>query len=205
MHVYVQHGWGYAGLDWSSRIASLSGVDHVSAPCRGYFGPIVEVYDMGAPQVLIAHSMGLHWVPDQIWSSVSKALILAPFYQFLGCPPQRERSVWLRAMQTRLVRDPAAVIRAFRARCSDKIAQDRPCNAVRLQHDLELLSRSSFDFSKLLGLEHVLLWHGMDDSVVPCSWTSAWPEVQRMVQEGEGHTPSLQALEAAWRALHAAH
>ena len=86
-------------------------------PDRGYFGPAVEV--AARPRIVLAHSLGLHLLPPQLWASAELVVVISGFRSFHStCARQARRSRrTVEQMLARLEREPAALLADFYARC----------------------------------------------------------------------------------------
>lgn len=121
--VIFHHGWGFDSTMWDGWVDAFAkdGAVCLSAE-RGYFGLPKEnpqFSDDADFKIVVAHSLGLHFISESELEQCDALLILAGFLNFHPTEQlARKRSQRvIRAMKEKLTKDPAALINDFWANC----------------------------------------------------------------------------------------
>ena len=167
--VVAQHGWGFGAWCWDRWRDVLPAGFALHCPDRGYFGPAVAV--AARPRIVLAHSLGLHLLPPQLYAAAELIAVISGFRSFHSpCARQARRSRrTVEQMLTRLEREPAALLADFYARCGAPPDSCGPgaIDADGLRCDLQLLQESVLELSAIPTAAQVLILHGSRDRVVP--------------------------------------
>lgn len=191
--IIFYHGWGFDSQAWNAWIAELGNGPDIkcSTPDRGYFGnpQVTKAFAPDAERkVVVAHSLGLHFVPDEVLRECDMLVLVGAFLGFH--PPDeigRKRSQRiLKLMKAKLQHDSLRLVQDFWTDCynlDDKRVQLLPpghVDADRLEQDLDFLDSNEIHIGALEGIPTVLVVNaGMDRIVHP----SRLHELQSFVDE----------------------
>lgn len=195
MHVewLFYHGWGYSAKDWEGWTKRIPAYCAVQCEDRGYFGKPrrIVVEPKKGIRVVVAHSLGLHFVPNDLWDTVD---ILATCGSFLCFPSFDYETKWrriLEKMRKRLPEDARAVLRDFRRRSARPSSFDQEWNNneytnwEQLQWDLNLLENAKLPDSILSSVNRVHIVHGTKDAIVSVRHSE---DIQRHTPHSVLHT-----------------
>ncbi len=144
---------------------------------RGYFqGP--KTSGARTHQIVVAHSLGVHFINAQQISSADLLVIIAGFEQFhLSEKASSCRTV--RRMLARISDDPDGTLNDFYAACFGDAATDGPsydlpqmrdqakANLGLLREDLQFLDTHHLDLDVFAAAPQILILHGQNDRIVP--------------------------------------
>ena len=169
IEVVAQHGWGFGAWCWDDWRAVMPAGFVLHCLDRGYFGPATTNVPP-RPQILIAHSLGLHLLAPDLAAGAIAIVILGGFRHFHPDDDRlarRSRHV-VENMALRLEREPWALLADFYARCgmTENRMQD-VINIDRLHEDLILLQEHELDMNFLQTGISVRIIHGVGDRIVP--------------------------------------
>ncbi len=210
VEVVLQHGWAWEAECWSPWRGIVPRTTRLSALDRGYFQRPVQ--GGGArPQILVAHSLGLHLLPRHLWSTTELLVVLGGFQAFhaeAGPSASRSRQL-VRRMLQRLTREPEALLEDFYARCFSPSPQRLEVPGVPdtglLRKDLEMLHTEKLDLRRMDSIPRILLLHGGSDLVVPPQRSEELHRRLRrsslVVLEDAGHALPLTHARECWRAI----
>ncbi|MFN9644895.1 MAG: alpha/beta hydrolase [Cyanobacteriota bacterium] len=206
--VIAMHGWAGDSRHWQPLAAAFEeqGWRWQSGE-RGYGAPPPRIprWHGEGRKVVIAHSLGPHLLPAEVWAAADAVVLLASFGRFLppGATGRRLRTA-LEGMTAALgERDAArAMLRRF---LSEAVAPDpieamapgpeagplEPPQRERLRADLELLERTEgLPEAFPPGLPVLIVEAGEDRIVAPearALLRKALPEATRLLLPGAGH------------------
>ncbi len=213
--VVAQHGWGFGAWFWDRWRDVLPAGFALHCPDRGYFGPAVAV--AARPRIVVAHSLGLHLLPPQLWATAALIVVISGFRSFHSpCDHQARRSRrTVEQMLARLEREPAALLADFYTRCGTPPDSRWPesIDADGLCRDLQLLQESVLELSAIPAAAQVLILHGSRDRVVPVERAEELrellPNSALAIVAEAGHALPLtharacwERVEWAWRGMH---
>lgn len=222
--VIAMHGWAGDSRQWQPLAAAFAerGWDWRSGE-RGYGAPPPRAprWEGEGRKVVIAHSLGPHLLPAEVWAAADAVVLLASFGRFVppGAAGRRLRAA-LEGMAAALEeRDAArAMLRRF---LREAVAPDpiealvtgpeegplEPPQLERLRADLELLERTEGLPEGFPGGVPVLIVEAGEDRIVApearALLREALPEATHLLLPGAGHAlltaPLLEPL-LAWLA-----
>ena len=180
----LQHGWGFDETIWTAWLQQLNEIPDfdgvVQIADRGYFGnrqDLVGFCPGRSLKVVVAHSLGLHFLPEKVLTKTDLLVIISGFSAFhMGAPLSLRRSRKVVAhMKDKLVSRPAEVLSDFFASCYKPLS-DSNClltgadpstiDKERLLGDLEVLDSSVLDLTTIKSIPSVLILSGSQDAVV---------------------------------------
>lgn len=197
LRVFAQHGWGFdsrAWQHWLQDFAVRNGYV-IEAQCadRGYYQatspepkqPLAwrsnwrdSINEKQSLQVVIAHSLGLHLLPENLIAECDLLMVISGFSYFNELDAKRGQKLVSR-MLTKLQHDPTSVVRDFLQNCYDPMppgmvmstgigaaVRTGQINVDALQKDLQLLAENVLPLELLASARRVLLLHGTADSIV---------------------------------------
>ncbi|MFU8861532.1 MAG: alpha/beta fold hydrolase [Cyclonatronaceae bacterium] len=170
--IHFYHGWGFNADFWKDwvRMASFSRY-HIYD--RGYTGNphgSQDFNDDSELRIVVSHSFGLHFIPEDAIRQASLVVIIGGFEQF---HPENDRisKKKLARMINRFSEMPLTVMTDFYTNCMypEKRIMDSPdkLKLDLLGDDLRFLNQSRLSTLDALRERRVLLFHGMDDIIVP--------------------------------------
>lgn len=208
----LQHGWAWDASCFSGWRAVVPDLFCLSAVDRGYFGP--PSTPPVQPQIVVAHSLGLHLLAPQWLGSAQLLVVLGGFQAFH--PEERiasRRSRWaVQQMRQRLQREPALLLRDFYAQCfypeESRLAVPAAMDLELLGRDLERLDTQVLDLGALQGVPRILLLHGRQDGIVPpergAHLHAQLPDSSLCLLEHAGHALPLTRARACWELIYQA-
>ena len=211
LEVVLQHGWAWGAGCWSSWRRIVPQAARLAPLDRGYFKRPGRGGGAARPQILVAHSLGLHLLPPHLFSTTELLVVLGGFQAFHAEeePAARRSRQMVRRMLRRLDHEPEALLEDFYTRCFSpsprRLEVPGDLDTGLLRKDLEMLHRDKLDLQPMDSIPRILLMHGGCDRVVPLQ---RGEELHRRLQrsslivvEDAGHAlPLTHALEC-WRAI----
>jgi len=168
------HGWGFSAdiwSDWDSVVPDLVTIRHAN---RGYFGERkVPVFKKSSEQkVLMTHSFGLHWCPDELLFLADHLVIFSGFLSFH--PKQakhaRRSKLMLQQMMSRFVDKPKEVLDKFYEEAFKpspaSVTSPSEINHDILLDDLARLGSVQMRPELLHNIPAITIIHGEEDCVV---------------------------------------
>ncbi|MSR83043.1 MAG: alpha/beta hydrolase [Candidatus Latescibacteria bacterium] len=205
IEILLQHGWGWDAGCWAGWRDVVPSEVRLLEADRGYFG--APSSPVGQPQVLVAHSFGLHLLEPRWLATAELVVVFGGFQAFHpeGEAGRRSRRLVGR-MHQRLDRESDALLADFRARCfSPETGQYSPPGEVEQQvlaMDLECLDTQALDLRPLIAVPRVLLLHGDQDQIVPVAQArqlhQCLPNSRLEIIPGAGHALPLTRAPACW-------
>ena len=166
------HGWAYQADSWQSWRARLSGgANALEFYDRGYFGNPKEIspfLEGDHHKVVIAHSLGLHFISAEILKDAQWIAMIGSFkhfHEFGG--DSRTSLATTRAMRNRLAKNPVKQLSDFYKQSGDDLIhsfEPQP-NIELLAEDLHLLDRSHYNVESHPTNASTLLLHGQADLI----------------------------------------
>ena len=210
VEVVLQHGWAWQAECWSPWREIVPQTARLSPLDRGYFQrPVLG--GCARPQILVAHSLGLHLLPHHLLSTTELLVVLGGFQAFhaeAGPSASRSRQL-VRGMLQRLTHEPEALLEDFYTRCFSPFPRRLEVPGVLdtglLRKDLEMLHADKLDLQRVDSIPRVLLLHGGSDLVVPLQRGEELHRRLRrsslIVLEDAGHALPLTHARECWRAI----
>nr|MBF0221460.1 alpha/beta hydrolase [Desulfobulbaceae bacterium] len=165
-----QHGWGFNRDCFKGWLSQLQGSD-LTFLDRGYWGnenAFPQILHSGY-NVLVCHSLGLHFFTKDQLNSVDMIVVLGGFVCFHGHNPANQISrKHINRMQVRLQREPDQLLKDFYRDCSwyGEVPDIALLNLDLLAADLDLLDTVCLQYEPLRDVK-VLILHGSNDRIVP--------------------------------------
>lgn len=194
----LQHGWGCDSSFWSRWNAFAPKETKLQVLDRGYFGhPISLMHTTHKPVVVIAHSFGLHLLPESVFQIAEALIIFSGFSAF--------HSTAVDLMLKRMEVNPLDVLARFQRKCflpSKSILQTIPSkiNQTLLLDDLRCLKQSQFDIKNITNIPKSVIIHGDDDRIVHLERAQELhrqlPNSKLLIVEKAGH--ALPITHAEW-------
>jgi len=203
---FWMHGWGLG--DFFFAPLQKSSQEEVTLGNQGYFDSKSMPAD--PPKRLLAHSLGLHLVPQPWFAQVEELILLGSFLSFHSpSVPRSERAV--KRMISKFEKEPQQVLEEFYCNCF--YPQETPIRpqvnfkAGLILEDLHLLDQQRLDPALLQSIPRILILQGEEDVIVPTERAkdlqSHLPQAQMKILQGAGHGfPYSHAVET-WEAIQA--
>lgn len=195
IEIIMQHGWGFDRTFFAGWAGALEQMPwprgyrlKITLPDRGYFGPTVplkpeisqrDIADSSPSDdilIVVAHSLGLHFIPSAILAKATFLVSVCSFLNFHKDAPSGERRSRLVVgrMLTRLKKDPLSVLQDFHrltapsldhAFTNTDVSLD---SLARLAEDLHLLDQlDATECTELLGMRsRAIVVHGLEDKLI---------------------------------------
>ncbi|MEX0773328.1 MAG: alpha/beta hydrolase [Balneolales bacterium] len=169
--ILLQHGWGYDSGMWDDWI-KLNPDIHFTTSDRGYFGKPVRIAEQQA-EAAVAHSLGLHLLPEEIFPKLKLLVIVSGFQEFHpNTPIERTFSQRIvRHMLKNVKSDAGPVLKQFHHNSYLPAKMDaeswQEADIDLLHKDLELLDHHKMDIEMLRLAGKIVILHGMKDGIVP--------------------------------------
>jgi len=161
--IIFQHGWGFESSVWNSWIALTD--DLCGVGDRGYFGnprPIEGFLSNQRKKIIVTHSLGIHFISQNVFDNVDCVAILGGFIDF-----DHADNV-LETMKRSIKTSPEEVIDEFYKRCGARgYVSEGTIDAKRLHRDLDFLKSHRLNLEPLKNVENVIIFHGICDCIVP--------------------------------------
>ncbi|HEY9731682.1 MAG TPA: alpha/beta hydrolase [Drouetiella sp.] len=180
LEVLLQHGWALDSSmwrNWTNLSKQLSPAIQIRTADRGYFSSALinqSFFKDGNRKIVVAHSLGLHLIPESQLANSDLLVIIGSFVHFHDGTDRESRvsRLAVRRMLQKLEREPHQVVADFYENCgfpeNYAAAQiSRLQNLLLLKGDLELLDQSKLDPNCLLKPREVLILHGAQDAIAP--------------------------------------
>ena len=217
--ILLQHGWGYDASFWGNLTQEPLKNHNFLSLDQGYFKKSPNTNTQEHTQMIewdtvITHSLGLHLLPKQVFSNTKKLIILGGFVHFHPFKDfetfetaQSPQSLKLskKAIDQMLLflekKDPSVLMNFYKKasrpyKSTPKLKEF--INWKQLIKDLTLLNNSFFDLSLIKGIPEVYSIHGKKDAIIKnkIQINSNFPNIKEIIIEEEGHTFSLDNLNA---------
>jgi hypothetical protein len=174
IELVLVHGWGFDLNCWEPW-HSLAGNQLTQLFYdRGYFGApnrLDVLMPTDRTRVVVAHSLGAHFLTSEILDDAQLLVIIAGFGQYHdGFSDQRRSRATTEAMRRKVSRSPLTVVSDFHNRCGYTtvfIADTSTFHTDLLATDLDLLDEHRLDLKALSKIPKTLLLHGGVDEINP--------------------------------------
>lgn len=222
IEILLQHGWAFDKDCWRGWMPHLRENQDceisIQTPDRGYFGEKSEAtpfQEADSVKIVIAHSLGLHLVPEEILRSADLAVVASSFRSFhsgMALEEKRSRKK-VSLIQKKLADSPMDLLNEFYSDCYHPLLTNhmllmrnfQDMNTELLERDLDFLDNTEFDMQILHKVPKVLFVHGSDDIIVPASRSTEMnellPKSDLILFEGAGHTLPLTHVAPVWISL----
>jgi len=170
--IIFYHGWSFHGASWNTwHQMSATKFD------RGYFFQDSQPVSSNMfptdrfPKVIVTHSLGLHFVPEEQITRCQKLIIIGGFRSFHEFSDHNRRSKLInKAMQRKMKTAPQEVLHSFYQGCNlqeDLYPDTSKLNVELLMNDLDFLDSAQLDLNLLKEIPSIELLHGATDDIVP--------------------------------------
>lgn len=177
LEVITYHGWAFDSGCWKEWVRQLPDATLWHHYDRGYFGePSIPAFTAeGGTRIVMTHSFGFHFCPDEIFRQADFILVFAGFLAFHPRAAQfRRRS---RQVVAEMIRQfdsqPQKVLNVFyRNVFHPKKAYELPggeFDKALLLQDLCGLDRNERSLPPYKEEARIFIFHGSDDAIVPKS------------------------------------
>lgn len=174
--VIAYHGWGFDASCWEGWSRLFGEKVMFQRFERGYFSPVKKLpifSDQNRPNIIFAHSFGLHHCPPE---QIRQADLLVIFGGFLYFHPRtaqfkRRSRMALNQMINRLESNPGAVLKEFYKNTFYpqrpwKLPKGEP-DQQKLLNDLQALNTHEISPELLKSVNKMCILHGFEDTIVP--------------------------------------
>jgi hypothetical protein len=172
--IHFYHGWGFDSEFWKSWIRD-GRFTRYHVFDRGYTGHPVSPSEFRSDsdvRIIVAHSLGLHFIPENILSQAGLLVVCGGFDRFHSGKNSAGHRKVVR-MINRFAAMPMTVLTSFYTNCmhpADRIiGSPGKVNFDLLEHDLNFLNECRLEHPDVITERHVLLFHGKEDIIVPLS------------------------------------
>ncbi len=198
LHFLIYPGWALAASDYTLWTQSNPNIKPANLKImeRNYYNQldnsqtdilkiqsavILDNYrkilnDKHNPLIVITHSLGLHFVPQEIIEQSKLFVIIGSFARFYSTDliEQKYELTIIKRMKTQLKNNPLTLISEFRKNCGLPLATDtlsqglnaQKLNYNQLNNDLTFLESVSLNLSSLKVKPNVLIIHGSKDKII---------------------------------------
>ncbi|MBY0358667.1 MAG: alpha/beta hydrolase [Candidatus Obscuribacterales bacterium] len=223
IELILQHGWGFDRTSWRTWVPHLrENPDYelnVTIPDRGYFSQRLSWNGFQHPdclKVLIAHSYGLHLVPENIFKQTDLLVAISSFSSFHSgeAIAQKRSRRTLRLMKERFEIDPMHVIDDFYSSCYSPLLTRHALlrrggaeelNFQKLKEDLNSMDTNYVSPELLSQAKNVLFLHGAEDGIVgpehSLAMHEAIPGSSLILFEGVGHALPFTHAAPCWLSI----
>lgn len=176
--ILAYHGWGFDHSFWDLLKIELGGNYKLKAANRGYFGdesdPEWDASHSELPKIVIAHSYGLHWCPEERIKRADSLLLVNSFTHFhpRKAVEFKASKRLTKALMTSLTKEPEIGLNEFRQLAylpskAPKFEHDlKHADLDLLQNDLADLDRDNHLISHLQKTKSIRIIHGRSDQIV---------------------------------------
>jgi len=177
IELVLVHGWGFDQTCWEAWQPLFGNEVPQQLYNRGYFGRsnrLDALMPSDRLKVVVAHSLGGHFLTPEILEGTHLLVLIASFAQYHdGFSDQRRSRATTEAMRRKVIRSPLTVVSDFHSRCGYTtvfIADTSTFNTDLLAADLDLLDQHNLDLNLIAKLPKTLLLQGGKDEINPvCS------------------------------------
>lgn len=168
------HGWGLKDTFWDPWKKFFPSDINMRCANRGYFGEssIKEFRQKNSNKIIMLHSFGLHWCPENLIRQASHLIIFSGFLDFHPNEPdaRRRSKLVLQQMMARFIEEPEETIEKF----YDNLFHPEPrvfdppfpMNHERLLEDLNQINNRPLPLKLLQEIPSIIILHGEEDSIV---------------------------------------
>ncbi len=171
LDLIIYHGWALSPAYYNDWLQLKRDIFNVKFFDRRYFisnQDKVEDYANFTPQIIIAHSLGLHLLPVDSLANCKLLVVIAGFDQFYSqdLTVRNIESKIIKRMKNKLINQPIDLLREFYNNCGLIYDQNYSPDYNLLMQDLDYLVTSKLDLSKINFNGKVLIMHGNDDKII---------------------------------------
>lgn len=188
---YFYHGWAFPPGVWNSvinlvksQLQSQTGVNpDFYINNRGYFSDSAAIVRMrqGDLQVVVTHSLGLHFVPVSLLHKADLLVCISGFHYFHLIDEEKSQKIvekTIKAVQS----DPGTLLNEFYSNVfsPQPVSQNYMVEEIsnirinRLIEDLQLLHTNKISERIFPESCKILLFHGLKDRIVDVNHTRKW-------------------------------
>lgn len=208
--ILLQHGWAYDPNMWNEWISFLPETPLVAN--RGYFSPSEDnSSDFKDAQVIVTHSLGLHFLSADHFQNCKLLLILSGFQEFH--PASNESRKFSLKVIEKMLREVElqndSVLTKFYQRALRPVKEEALTQEnifwSPLGRDLCFLNENTLDLSPIKKIPKVLILHGDSDAIVPVeksfSLAEQLPNSEVTLIPNAGHALPLSHPKECWAAI----
>ena len=188
---YFYHGWAFPPGVWNSVInlvkSQLQNATGVNPDFfinnRGYFSDPAAIVRMrqGDLQVVVTHSLGLHFVPVSLLHKADLIVSISGFHYFHQFEEEKSKKI-VEKMLELVQNDPGKLLKEFYTNVfsPNPVSQNYMGDEIlnirtnRLQDDLQLLHTNKLSERIFPDSCKILLFHGQQDRIVDVKHTRKW-------------------------------
>lgn len=187
------HGWGFDASFWGNIGLGPSWETYLFN--RGYFGEQVLHEQVESVDLLVAHSWGLHWIPEHLLRNCSGIVVINSFLKFV--PSNQLEAVKttriLNRMITQFEQEPHSVLEQFYANVfhPNELVQQIPdfVHNALLMHDLVSMKDREFVVHEALKQKKWLIIQSSHDRILGNAKRTEWDQLKdharlRIVENG---------------------
>ncbi len=166
LEMMLQHGWGLNYKMWKKMIKFFPEIE-MHFLDRGYFYQEKSSFftNRYSLKIGIVHSFGLHLFPKDYFSSLDVLVIFSSFLSF----HKDSSSKVLSLMKNSLKKNPHNLLKNFYEKAFNQKAltnMKKIINKEKLQNDLDLIGKISFDINLIKDIPKILLFHSKQDKII---------------------------------------
>ena len=170
MIIHAYHGWGSDASIWNQLSIVLGPNIEFQCYDRGYFGNAADLAGGNDPDVIITHSMGLFFVPDNRLVKAKILIVLNGFCYFPSNNPIAKRRTLslLKLMRANLQSDAIGQVQSFCTTAGMPVssASALQVDAILLAEDLNLLETKSVSSEIFDSVGRMHFLHSETDPIV---------------------------------------
>lgn len=174
-HIIAYHGWGFNASFWDPLKKCLNSDIFFEAADRGYFSSSNNPdfnSSTAENKIIVTHSFGLHWCPDEVLNSADHLVIMGGYLNFH--PPEKDEyrrsKMNLRQMLSQFIERPQFVLKQFYGNSlapqKNDIEVPDSMNHDLLLSDLSRIDRDQQSHQRIFDCNSIVILHGAEDLVV---------------------------------------
>lgn len=171
LDLIIYHGWALSPAYYNDWLQLKTDIVNVKFFNRRYFinnQDKTEDFANFSPQIIIAHSLGLHLAPAALLANCKLLVVIAGFDQFYShdLTVRNKESKIIQRMKNKLINQPIDLLCEFYNNCGLIYDQGFDPDYNLLIQDLDYLVTCKLDLTKINFGGKVLIMHGNDDKII---------------------------------------